>query len=116
VRAEIHYGLAQRERRGAGEVLLHQRPASASVMPGMWELPQIEPRAKRGAPPRITVRHAIMQTNYIAAVSEIADLRASRTGLKKTRQRWIKVADLPSLPLTGLARKVFARLGLLDRP
>jgi A/G-specific adenine glycosylase len=116
VRAEAHYGLAQREGKGMCEVLLRQRPASASVMPGMWELPQLEPRAKRDALPMLTVRHAIMQTNYLVTISEIAEFRASRGSLKDKRQSWIKVADLPSLPLTGLARKIFVRLGLLDHP
>jgi len=116
VRAESHYGLARRERRGSGEVLLHQRPASASVMPGMWELPQWEGPTEGDAMPRLTVRHAIMQTNYTATIREIAGSRGLPGSLKGDQVRWIKVADLPSLPLTGLARKIFIRLGLLNRP
>ena len=39
VTAEIAVVLIQRKRRGADEVLLQQRPATATVMSGMWELP-----------------------------------------------------------------------------
>ena len=116
VSAEIHYGLARRERRGLGQVLLLQRPASASVMPGMWELPQFDPRLDSGDKPRLKVRHAIMQTNYIVTVSEITNSGAFPADGKSEKQRWIAVSDLPALPLTGLARKIFVRLGLLNHP
>jgi A/G-specific adenine glycosylase len=114
--AEIHFGLAQHERKGVSEVLLRQRPSDASVMPGMWELPQAEPPADGAAPPKLVVRHAIMQTNYIAAIREIPSSTALAISLNDNKLRWIKVADLASLPLTGLARKIFIRLGLLKRP
>jgi len=115
VSAEIHFGLARRERGGVREVLLQQRPPTATVMPGMWELPQAAPPAEADATPRLTVRHAIMQTNYLATISEIANSGALPPSLKGETRRWVEVVDLPSLPLTGLARKIFIRLGLLDR-
>ncbi len=41
VTADIAFALIQRKRQGLDEVLLVQRPATATVMPGMWELPPV---------------------------------------------------------------------------
>src|SRR6202046_3188182 len=38
---EIAYALLSRQCAGATQVLLQQRPSSASLMPGMWELPEV---------------------------------------------------------------------------
>ena len=100
----IAYALARRVRGGAASVLLLQRPQSATVMPGMWELPQLDGSCGEGAGPLIALRHAIMQTSYRVAVFE-SD--AERSG------DWIEVSRLATLPLTGLARKILKRLELL---
>jgi A/G-specific adenine glycosylase len=101
---------ALRRRRGGGveELLLEQRAASETVMPGMWELPRLEVDASEEKP-LLALRHAIMQTNYRVSVRELTDTSNLNEG-----SRWIDIAELASLPLTGLARKIFLRLGLLQ--
>jgi A/G-specific adenine glycosylase len=115
VTAEIAFALIQRKRRGLDEVLLVQRPATATVMPGMWELPPVPqnptPTASDPDTPPLILRHAIMQTNYRVTVIPFP---AKSSGLPNTSavQNWIRLTDLASLPLTGLARKILLRLKL----
>jgi A/G-specific adenine glycosylase len=120
-RRDVAYALARRktgggaavllERRGPdAEVLLERRALGASLMPGMWELPGID---REGAPEwkkALTVRHAITETNYRVTIYELSEkqLRGLRTGPVR---RWFAAGELPSLPLTGLARKTLKRLG-----
>ena len=60
---EVAYALSVRAGRRAGqshrEVLLEQRPASQTVMPGLWELPMLKRscRARRGTAPHRAPRH-----------------------------------------------------------
>jgi A/G-specific adenine glycosylase len=113
VTKEITVALIRRKRRGSDEVLLQQRPASATVMSGMWELPTVpaNPVQTTSVPdkPLLLLRHAIMQTNYRVAVIRFP---AKTSSLPKTAagQEWIKHSDLAKLPLTGLARKILFRL------
>jgi A/G-specific adenine glycosylase len=124
VTAEITYALLQRKRRGADEVLLQQRPGTATVMPGMWELPLLPQNSRSPAAtsavtnkdkPLLVLRHAIMQTNYRVAVISILVTPSGRPK-PAAMQSWIKLADLASVPLTGLARKILLRLYLLRHP
>src|SRR5271170_2736531 len=39
---QIAYALVRRDRPGPTQVLLQRRPSSTSLMPGMWELPEVE--------------------------------------------------------------------------
>lgn len=105
--------LCLRKRRGTPEVLLEQRPASESVMPGMWELPELgsEHGAKRE--PTMLVRHAIMQVNYIVQVYEPAEFQVVALMNGGTQRKWIPVDDAGSMALTGLARKILVRAQLL---
>lgn len=105
--------LCLRKRRGMREVLLEQRPASASVMPGMWELPELgdEHAAKRE--PTMLVRHAIMQVNYIVQVHEPAEFHVVALANGGTQRKWIAVDEAGGMALTGLARKILARAQLL---
>jgi A/G-specific adenine glycosylase len=96
-KAVLDYALAVR----AGEVRLRRRAASVSVMPGMWELPEIP---ANGHPPAFRLRHAIMNTDYEVRVFHAP----SRAG------KWIARAQLSRLPLTGLARKILRRAALLS--
>jgi A/G-specific adenine glycosylase len=116
VTANITFALVQRKRRGADEVLLEQRPTTATVMSGMWELPAFPHNpSPDDSNPLLTLRHAIMQTNYRVAVVSLPVKTASLPEASAT-QSWIKLADLATLPLTGVARKIFLRLGILHRP
>lgn len=130
---EIHYALDCRE----GKVFLVQRAQDVSLMPGMWELPEIaaptsrakaasdkgsiaalkcratqtQERAERGAglPGEFTLRHSITVTDYTVKVQRIA----ARSGV---RGKWIAVDRVERLPLTGLALKILRRADLiLDR-
>ena len=96
---QARYLLAQRR----GRVLLEQRAAAASLMPGMWELPPANGNCA-GLPERF--RHAILDTNYQVEVYRAA-AAPSQGG------RWVPQAELPTLPLTGLCRKVLRHFRLL---
>jgi A/G-specific adenine glycosylase len=90
----IQYALDHRN----GSVFLVKRPATASLMPGMWELPEI---AVAGSEPHpgLTLRHSITVTDYQVRVVETAAPRV-------TAGRWVLKSRVPTLPLTGLARKI----------
>ena len=73
------------------QVLLEQRPPTVSVMPGLWELPALLEVPNGNT--RITVRHAIMNVNYIVRIrdaqeDELADVAASG-GVR----RWVPLRD-----------------------
>jgi A/G-specific adenine glycosylase len=89
----IHYTLDCHD----GSVFLIKRSNDASLMPGMWELPQIE--TANGAPIWLTLRHSITLTDYQVAVSQVPSGR-------NASGKWISKAHLTRLPLTGLARKI----------
>jgi len=99
-KATLQYLLARRN----GSVLLRQRPASASLMPGMWELPAL-PTARIYADPILELRHSITTTDYSILIFKGAG--------RAKESRWFPLRSLNRLPLTGLARKVLSRLELL---
>ena len=92
-RRQVAYGLSRRN----GAVYLVQRPADASLMARMWELPQLS--VAPAASPVLKVRHSITNTDYEVAVYERARPPA-RNG------RWVPLRSVSGLPLTGLTRKV----------
>ena len=88
---EITYSLTRR----AGSILLVRRLASESLMPGMWELPEVvAPNGDHR--PLFSLRHSITVTNF--------DVRVIAAG--RPRGQWINLSRLPTLPLTGLAQKI----------
>lgn len=89
----------------APEVLLVQRPADASLMAGMWELPLYEPR--EGEKPGVTLRHAITVTNHVVDIYVLRGRRAKMQG------EWVPVNALPQRALTGLTRKALRHLGCM---
>lgn len=99
-KAELHYALDRRN----GNVLLRQRNKQSSLMPGMWELPEIETASNPGKLPLLKLRHAITTTDYTVFV---------HAGNNKKRQtdRWIALRSIYRLPLTGLTRKIIRGLG-----
>jgi A/G-specific adenine glycosylase len=111
---EIAQAMCIRTRKNNCEVLLEQRPTSVTVMPGMWELPSLASAAVPDEHLRMAVRHAIMQVNYYVRIrgvleDEVRTLTSPGSGPR----RWVRVEELASLPLTGLARKVLTREQLL---
>jgi A/G-specific adenine glycosylase len=98
---------------GGREVLLEQRPATVGVMPGMWELPQLN---ETDVPPqelRMTVRHAIMQTNYYVRIRTVFEDDVKKLTLAQGKRQWFALSDAANMALTGLARKVLTRAHLL---
>ena len=85
-------------------MLLRQRNEQNSLMPGMWELPEIEEASKPNKLPLLKLRHAITTTDYTVFV---------HAGSNKKRQtdRWIALRSIYRLPLTGLTRKIIRGLG-----
>lgn len=115
--AEITYGLAARDDR----VYLVRRGRRESLMPGMWELPQLPngaDGAANGAPhrpgfggcgslkPDFTLRHSITVTDHTVHVCRVlaAGLRGGR---------WFPLQAAAALPLTGLARRILRRASLI---
>jgi A/G-specific adenine glycosylase len=84
-------------------IQLVQRPKDASLMPGMWELPQLT--AVNGDKPATRFKHSILNTDYDVAV--YADIGASANA------SWVSHSHLPKLALTGLARKILRHFDLL---
>lgn len=99
---EIWCTLAQRD----GDIRLVRRAAASSLMPGMWELPQEsqKPPFEQKSTHWRTFHHSITVTNYTVHV-----LR--RSG--ETKGNWIKISEIPKLPLTGLTRKILRAGGII---
>ncbi len=102
----IAYGLA--ESLGGSTVLLSRRSATVSLMAGMWELPELAQSVPDRAPV-LQLQHGITVTNYAVSILRLDTEEAARV---HGDLRWTPLAELPQLPLTGLARKVLRRLGL----
>jgi A/G-specific adenine glycosylase len=113
---QIAYALLRRNRAGITQVLLQHRPPSASLMPGMWELPEIEMLEDDHKRVEITLRHAITVTNYRVHVLRFSEQEARlRWPSGKNPQQWTKSSELSTLPLTGLTRKVLQRLQIMPK-
>jgi len=123
---EAAYALCVRNGVGTGtemedeEVLLEQRPASLTVMPGLWELPELADPAFPEKELRLMVRHAIMQVNYSVRIRFVR-IGAAMEGDLPTfsarggERRWVGISEAGKMALTGLARKVLNRALLLPR-
>jgi len=91
---EIHYALDCRN----GSVFLVKRDKTATLMPGMWELPEI-PSTNGFNETWLTLRHSITVTDYVVRVVQ-CELPEQMSG------RWVDRSRVSALPLTGLARKI----------
>ena len=85
-------------------VWLVRRPKTASLMPGMWELPQL---SSYPAPANLlfTVRHSITVTDFTVSVF-------SASGCVPEGKLFAH-SKLLRLPLTGLARKILKRTEII---
>lgn len=101
-----------------GVVYLVQRDPDASLMAGMWELPEISP-PNNHAEPVFTLRHSITVTDYTvkvwktSAVAPPSSRSVRVVGQKQTTGQWILRSRLPKVALTGLARKILRRARIL---
>jgi A/G-specific adenine glycosylase len=91
---EISYLLASRQHL----VFMVQRPKESSLMPGMWELPEVEGKTDTNGT-CLTLRHSITVTDYTV---KVVRGRVS----SKIAGKWLEQGRLQKLPLTGLARKI----------
>ena len=94
-------------------VMLQQRPLEGTVMQGMWELPEIDAGGLDAESAEMIVRHAIMQTNYVVHVYAMDAEVLPRHQLNHHAKAWVAPEALTLMPLTGLARKVLRRVGLM---
>ncbi len=127
---EIHYALHRRDE----AVFLLQRPRDASLMAGMWELPEMRQRIAPQIPaprlanrrhgrrddkikaksqnhaapsePLFTLRHSITVTDYTVRVWPVATP-------PDISGKWIPLSRLPRTALTGLARKILRQASVL---
>lgn len=113
---ELAYAFLQRTVESKGtrtnttEVLLERRAANASLMPGMWELPELDPAYIPEGRRALTLRHSITDTNYYVTIYELNADDRKKLPKRKAAREWFAVDDLHTIPLTGLARKVLKRL------
>jgi A/G-specific adenine glycosylase len=91
---EIHYALACRD----GSVFMRRRPKTATLMPGMWELPEIT-GANGTSAASFSLRHSITVTSYVVRVMQSQHVDG-------VDGRWVQKSRIATLPLTGLARKI----------
>jgi A/G-specific adenine glycosylase len=98
---DLHYALDRRD----GEILLIRRPPDASLMPGMWELPQL-PNTNGTGSPSFTLRHSITVSDYTVHVWH-ASAPSSVEG------KWISLKRLRQVALTGLAQKILRKAEIL---
>ncbi len=116
------YALTTRKGRGTVrgvEVLLHRRSEGIFLMAGMIELPPLTPPP--ATEPMLRLRHAIVGTNYYVEIFSLAQRRQVERHMKHAGEKpptkpdliWAPVRRLHGLPLTGLARKVLQRSGLM---
>ncbi|HYH00344.1 MAG TPA: A/G-specific adenine glycosylase [Terriglobales bacterium] len=99
-RATMAFVLSRRE----GKVFLVKRSAAASLMPGMWELPTAGENA--GERECMLLKHSITSTDYIVRVLD-GEADSVANG------KWVPVGQLERLALTGLARKILKRAGII---
>jgi len=98
---EIRFALDRRD----GEVFLIRRPLDASLMPGMWELPEL-PNTKGAGSPSFTLRHSITVTDYTVRVWHA-------TAPSGVEGKWIPLKRVGQVALTGLAQKILRKAEVL---
>ncbi|HEX7288454.1 MAG TPA: A/G-specific adenine glycosylase [Candidatus Angelobacter sp.] len=99
-KAVLYYVLARKN----GSVLLRQRPRESSLMPAMWELPELDRPARKL--PAFELRHSITTTDYSVLV--FAGCRTRPEG------RWVSLRKVKRMALTGLAGKILRQAGTLQ--
>ena len=87
-------------------MFLVRRSRDASLMAGMWELPEI-PTPENHAKPALTMRHSITVTDYTVKVWR-------HPFLDDSAGERIAVGRLGNVALTGLARKILRKIQNFD--
>ena len=86
-----------------GKLLLQQRPADASIMPGFWELPEVE--NVTNAQPLTVFHHQITFRKYECTV-----FRGDANPRKPARTQWFTLNEISQLPLATVTRKAMRRI------
>lgn len=108
----VAYAITTRKQEdGGNEILLHRRDAALSLMPGMLELPHLQSLPE--SQPLLRLRHAIVGTNYYAEIFTVAHRAEVENRSGTDELEWISLQEMDRAPLTGLARKVLQRVGLM---
>jgi A/G-specific adenine glycosylase len=111
IKKEVSYAMMRRK----DKVALVQRGQSESLMAGMWELP---PADGNDQAPLLTVKHSITNTDYTVRVYEAGHRADHSAQMQQGRAvpalRWFPPDKLVQLPLTGLARKILRRAGIIQ--
>jgi len=103
---EAAYALSLRNGRVAGhsvsQVLLEQRPAAQTVMPGLWELPSLADPTVPEEQLRMTLRHAIMLVNYSVRIRAVTEDEVESLTVPGGRRRWVPLDEAAaSLPFVA---------------
>lgn len=107
----VAYLLATRKRGTVTEVLLERRPAEASLMPGMLELPALPLTAVEGLEPILRLRHGITNTNYYVEI--FAEPAESQTEAQDLASEWQEDTPLTAQP-HSVPAPLFGELTLPD--
>jgi adenine-specific DNA glycosylase len=103
----------------AREIRLVQRPKKTTLMPEMWELPQLSEPAKRvlSLAHWRTFRHSITTTDYTVHVlrgfptsERVAETFSTTTG---NSGEWIATHRIREIPITGLAQKILKAASII---
>jgi len=94
-----------------GSVFMVQRAREASLMAGLWELPELEAELHAGTNEDsgemcLTLRHSITVTDYTVQV-------VRRPAPNEAIGKWMPASRAGALPLTGLARKILRKAGII---
>ena len=95
---EIAVGFSSRPQ----AVWLVQRPKTLTLMPGMWEFPEVQPNGHESIA-RFT--HSILDTDFDVAVFSLESPAGNG--------RWIPKSNLVKTALTGLSRKILRHFEML---
>ena len=86
-------------------------------MAGMWELPHSPdfPSPAASADVWRTFRHSITVTDYNVHVLKnwLPKGKSTHGATIVKRGKWVAIADLPALPITGLTRKILKADGVI---
>ncbi len=137
-RREIWCALDQRD----GHIRLVQRPVKSSLMASMWELPQrassfpgfdgtaaaaakrrkitahgasrgSEAQNRRALKGRKNLRHAPWRTFRHSITATDYTVHVTRAPAPDAKGKWIAIETIPTLPITGLTRKILKAAGII---
>jgi A/G-specific adenine glycosylase len=98
---ELVCGVAIRK----GRVYLQQRGKGESLMASMWDLPTIE--ASTNVDVLARMKHSITNSDYTIVLVSLDGTAVPKGG------KWVALADLSRVALTGIARKALRKAGVL---